>query len=129
MVHGGAVKMSTGSLDLHMRGIVTCLCGHKTEIAIPREIGTPLRCVCGRTNEVREVAGKHELRCGEVPPATIDTANVWGVSAQGDRIALRFPRRTWDMSEDEALTLAAWLVHLVGRDTRFEAIRDAVRDL
>lgn len=121
--------MSTGSLDLHTRGIVTCVCGSKREITIPAEIGVPLRCICGRTNEVRLVDGAHVLHCGAEPPQVIDTANVWGVSARGDRIALLFPGRTRDMSEDEALTLAAWLVHLVGRDTRFAAIRDAVRDL
>lgn len=123
------MKISTGGIELHMRGIVTCDCGSKMEIGIPDAIGKPLRCICGRTNEVRTVDGTHILQCGDLPPVVIDTANVWGVSAQGDRIMLVFPGRTRDMSEDEALTLAAWLVVIVGRDTRFEEIRDAVSGL
>lgn len=44
-------------------------------------------------------------------PDTIDTTNRHGVSSRGDKIALLIPPRG-EMSKQDALTLAAWLVML-----------------
>ena len=55
----------------------------------------------------------------------IETFNKYGVCMSGRGIFFLCPPRT-EMSKDEALTLAAWLVVLAMDDERFAAIREAV---
>ena len=57
----------------------------------------------------------------------IDTANKYGVSSRGNTIGLLFPPRG-EMSKDEALTLAAWLVALACDEERFKEILTAVEN-
>ena len=44
--------------------------------------------------------------------------NQWGVGMQGDSIVILGPPRR--LSKDDALTFAAWIVALTGRDDEFQ---------
>jgi hypothetical protein len=55
----------------------------------------------------------------------IDTTNKHLVSSQGERIVIMLPPRG-PIEKDDALTLAAWIVAIVGDEERFREILSAV---
>ena len=56
----------------------------------------------------------------------IDTTNMHMVGGQAGKVVIRIPARG-PMTHDQALTLAAWLVSIVGDDERWEEILKAVQ--
>lgn len=86
------MKISAGgSVNIHLRGIVTCVCGTKMEIHLPADLDTPLHCNCGRVNKVCTVDGRHELHCGELPPvAEWTSSQPLRADASNGQIAERF---------------------------------------
>ncbi len=56
----------------------------------------------------------------------IDALNKFMVGGQAGKVVMMMPPRG-PMTHDEALTLAAWLVSIVGDDDRWEEILKAVQ--
>ena len=54
----------------------------------------------------------------------IDASNAFLVGGRGDRIVIGLHKR--ELTHDEALTLAAWLVALTGKREAFLELLDAV---
>lgn len=66
---------------------------------------------------------------GKLPDLPIDTFNMFMVGVQGDNIIISVPPTT-ELTKNEALTMAAWLVALATTDPEkdFEPILNAVID-
>lgn len=107
---------------------ITCVCGVTQEVdgeKARRSMQT--KCSCGRTITVQPNGHDWTMQCSELPPK-INTENKWGVSSASGKLGIMFPKFTSAMNDDEALTLAAWLVSMVGDDERWQEILEAVQN-
>lgn len=107
---------------------ITCICGIQQQVDAERARGSmQTKCSCGRKITVQPKGHDWIMECSELP-APIDTFNKWGVSTSRSGIGLMVPLNTANMTTDEALTLAAWLVAIVGDDERWTEILEAVQN-